>query len=59
MIWGMCKIFPNSGGAKGDAEGAHLGDSEGADISFQFLYGFERWFQCPLNFWTKKTQNHP
>ena len=47
MIWGMCKNVPTPGGA----EGADLGGSEGADFSFEFLYGFKWWFQCKaLNF---------
>ena len=39
MIFGMCKIFFSSRGGEGGAECADLVGSEGADISFQFLYG--------------------
>ena len=35
MIFGICKISPNPRGA----EFVELVGSEGADISFQFLYG--------------------
>ena len=57
MIWGISKNYPTSGGA----EGADLGGSEGAHISFEFLYGFYffSWFLRPLNFRTKKPKNHP
>ena len=39
MIFGMCKNFSTPRGAEGGAECADLVGSEGADISFQFLYG--------------------
>ena len=46
MIFGICENFPTTRGAEGGAECADLVGSEGADISFQFLYGLQRWFQC-------------